>query len=61
MTDKLKKLVDEFNNERELYAIVQKRFLDCVQNLANINDLIYDQCKLEGINMKELNLSEVKK
>lgn len=58
MTDKLQKLINEWQTEKEMFEIAQKRFMDSVSTLAKLNEMIYKQCKSEGIDIENLNLNQ---
>ncbi len=57
MTDKLKQLKEEWDTELQVFRIAEKRFLDSVSTLGKLNTLIFDQCKIEGVDIETLGLN----
>ncbi len=58
MTRKLQDLVDEWEEERQSFKRVEKRFLRAVGVFSELNRLIYAECVKEGIDIKTLNLNK---
>lgn len=56
MTNKLKYLIRDWDEEVELHETYRKRFLDSVTNLTSLNKKIYDTCRAEGIDINSLEL-----
>lgn len=58
MTRKLKVLVEDWHDEITHFRVVEKRFLNCVSNMSELNTQIYNECVKQGIDIKTLQLSD---
>lgn len=53
MTSKLYKLVEEWNEEKEVFKRASERYLQSTNSLVKINEAIYNQAKEEGLTIDE--------
>lgn len=53
-SDKLNKLVSDWNDEVTRFRQVAKVFQAHVENLGELNSLIWHQCKAEGVDIDSL-------
>lgn len=58
MTNKLKILVEEWEDEKEHFNRIATRYSAAVGVLSSLNTSIYNQCEKEGIDISSLKLTE---
>lgn len=56
LSPELQRLVDRWNEEKGIFKVFEKRFMDTMTAMVDLNKKIYDKAKEEGIDMEKLNL-----
>lgn len=58
MTRKLKNLVAEWHEERGFFQRVSIRYMASAKILSKLNVEIYNQCRIEGVEINKLDLNK---